>query len=113
MAFKKYAEFKGRATRKEYWMFLLVHVTVALIVAFTESWFFAESTILSNLYGLLTFMPALAIGVRRLHDTGNTGWYILIPVANLVYLLMPTKKGKNEFGEEPTFTNKESSDHQS
>lgn len=81
---KKYAVFSGRAHRREFWMFLLVHVIIMLILGFIS-----ES--LTSLYSLLVLLPALGVSVRRLHDTGKSGWWILlhfIPVIGTVILLV-------------------------
>lgn len=97
---KKYAEFTGRATRKEFWLFYLINFLISFVLGFVMA-FITESTIVTDLYGLFLLMPSLAVGVRRLHDTGNTGWYILIPFANIIFLLLKGQKGKNEYGEDP------------
>lgn len=85
----KYADFEGRASRSEYWWFaLLVFVLsyipfVGIIVSFAA------------------LLPSLAVGVRRLHDTGRCGWWILVPIANLVFLATEGAHFPNEYGPVP------------
>lgn len=88
----KYATFAGRATRSEYWYYMLFIFLVAVVlnaIGTSLSVFFLErtsgvyamsgGTILINLFiALLTFIPSLAVSVRRLHDLGKSGWYVLL-----------------------------------
>ena len=82
---KKYATFTGRASRSEYWWFVLAYVIVGIVISLLGN-------ILSLLYFVALIVPALAVGFRRLQDTGRPGWYILIPTATglLLRLLTPT-----------------------
>lgn len=68
---QKYATFSGRASRSEFWWFVLAYVIGMLIVSLVP--------ILPILYVLALFVPMLAVGFRRLQDTGRPGWYFLIP----------------------------------
>ncbi len=79
----KYADFSGRASRSEYWYFVLFSYIV--VFAFDAAHLSALSTLVS--LGLL--LPTLGAGVRRLHDTERSGWWILVPIANLVFLAQP------------------------
>jgi len=110
-AFKKYAVFSGRATRAEFWYFVLFHtiVYVGLLVVDTITGTYNPSTpqyagLLSSLYLSATFIPFLALGVRRLHDIGRSGWLIgiyfvlleytskvisLYPEASILHYLLP------------------------
>lgn len=86
----KYADFKGNAGRTEYWTFVVVYIILAAICG-------AISQILSSILGLVLFIPNLAVTVRRLHDRGKSGWWVLIalvPVIGTIYLiyLLATKK---------------------
>ncbi|UYV36219.1 DUF805 domain-containing protein [Rhodobacteraceae bacterium D3-12] len=71
---EKYANFSGRASRSEYWWFLLAVVIGAVVLSLPGIW------ILSTVYSLALFLPAAAAGARRLQDTGRPGWYIFIPM---------------------------------
>ncbi|RUO30060.1 DUF805 domain-containing protein [Aliidiomarina sedimenti] len=93
---KQYAVFQGRARRKEYWMFILFNLIVSFVLGFIDGvigTFDAEIGLglLSGVYALAIFIPSLAVLVRRLHDTGRSGWWIfisLIPLIGLIVLLV-------------------------
>ena len=77
-ALKKYVQFSGRSRRKEYWLFTLLNLLISLAVASLEIQVGMSDNIggglLSNLYALAVLIPGIAVGVRRLHDTGRSGW---------------------------------------
>ena len=83
-AFKLYAQFNGRATRKEYWMFTLLNTIV--IIALTVAGAFAHQPMLALAYHLIALIPSWAIAVRRAHDAGKSGWFLWIPIYSLILL---------------------------
>jgi uncharacterized membrane protein YhaH (DUF805 family) len=98
---QKYATFSGRASRSEYWYWILSFwIGWYIIVAFTR---------LYPIYELGLFVPTLAVGVRRLHDSNHSGWWILLPLVNLFLLISPPVE-PNRFGGDalasttPTYT---------
>ena len=93
-AFIKYATFEGRARRKEYWYFVLF----SFIINFLLALFFAPLSLISQLTLLL---PNIAVSVRRMHDVGKSGWYILIPVYNLILFFTNGDDGQNDYGSDP------------
>ena len=97
---KKYADFNGRARRKEYWMFLLFHIILIYGLMFLASQY-PSAIYVYVVYVLGTFLPALAVSVRRMHDVGKSGWYILIPIYNLILHCTDGEEGKNEYGNNP------------
>lgn len=96
MVWKQYAEFSGRARRKEYWMFTLIHSLILLgvyLVGLLLSVFLIgiPLLILGGLYSLAAVIPSLAVSVRRLHDVGKSGWWLLlgfIPIVGAIILLV-------------------------
>lgn len=56
---------------------------------------------LANIYSLAVLLPAIGVGVRRMHDVGKSGWFILIPIYNLILAATEGDKGPNEYGEDP------------
>ncbi|MFJ1748335.1 DUF805 domain-containing protein [Streptomyces sp. NPDC088116] len=80
---KKYAVFSGRARRKEYWMFVLFNFIIAMVLAVVDA-LAGAGGIISGLYTLAVLIPSIAVGVRRLHDTGRSGWWMLIALVPLV-----------------------------
>ena len=104
---KKYAVFEGRARRTEYWMFFLFNLIISFVIGFVEG-MFGSPGILYLIYALAVLIPGIAVSVRRLHDIGKSGWWILIglvplvgPIILLVFAVMDSQPGDNEFGPNP------------
>jgi uncharacterized membrane protein YhaH (DUF805 family) len=112
-ALKKYAVFSGRSRRKEYWFFVLFNVLASIVLAAIDGAtgsFNPETGMgtLGTIYALAVLLPSLAVSVRRLHDTGRSGWWLLIglvPVIGaivlLVFMVQDSKPGENQFGANP------------
>ncbi len=79
---KKYANFGGRARRKEYWMFILFHVIIILVLGAVDfaMRFSRDSYYLMPIYTMMTMLPHAAVTVRRLHDTGKSAWWLLLAI---------------------------------
>ena len=137
MPLKRYAEFSGRSRRKEYWMYVLLLVIVGVVLGVIEGAMGLQQTVggiygpLSLIFVLATFIPSLAVGVRRLHDTERSGWWILLPIVPyalsifmlfsgslamagilamvalglaivlLVFMVLDGTKGPNKYGPDP------------
>lgn len=108
-ALKQYADFSGRARRKEFWIFYLVNILISWALSILDfmfsTYFF---TIVSFVYSLAVFIPTIASGVRRLHDIGKSGAYILLiflPLIGWIWLLillcMEGESKPNHWGEDP------------
>ncbi|MFJ7795609.1 DUF805 domain-containing protein [Pseudomonas sp. NPDC096950] len=97
---KKYAVFNGRASRREYWMFILINLGISIGLIVLET-LLGGKGYLSNLYSLAVFLPGLAAAVRRMHDTDRSGWWILLPIVNIVFLAQDSQPGDNRFGPNP------------
>lgn len=102
-AFKEYATFKGRATRREYWMFFLVNMIIAVVMGFCIG-FFRLPPVLVNIYQLVILIPSIALAARRLHDIDHSGWWMLLPLYNLYLFCVPSDAGANRFGPPPAKT---------
>jgi uncharacterized membrane protein YhaH (DUF805 family) len=109
---KKYAVFSGRARRKEYWMFFLISLLISAVLIAIDSLIgtFSQTGfgLLQGLYSLAVLIPSIAVTVRRLHDTGRTGWWILIgliPVVGgivlIIFMLLDSQPGVNQYGPNP------------
>ena len=96
---KQYADFDGRARRKEYWMFLLFNIIVSILIGIISG--VLRLPILGNLYTLAVLVPSIAVGVRRMHDTGHSGWFLLIPFYNLYLACIEGDQSANPYGENP------------
>jgi uncharacterized membrane protein YhaH (DUF805 family) len=100
---KKYAVFSGRARRKECWRFFLFN----WIIVFGLGWMdllIDGPGVLGKLYVLIVLIPSIAVGVRRMHDTDHSGWWLLLPIVNLVFLVQDSKQSDNRFGSNPKVT---------
>lgn len=110
---QQYADFSGRARRKEYWMFVLFNAIVAFVISFILGLIVGLTGItalayLSYIYTLAVLIPSLAVCVRRLHDVGKSGWMYLIcliPVVGWIWLIVlfctDSQKGSNKWGNNP------------
>jgi uncharacterized membrane protein YhaH (DUF805 family) len=105
---KKYAVFNGRARRKEYWMFFLFNLIIGFILGFVEGLVHKGFGILGAVYSLLVFLPGLGVAIRRLHDTGRSGWWLLlglIPLLGmivlLIFMLIGSDPAENNYGPNP------------
>ncbi len=96
---QNYATFGGRARRSEYWYFVLFNVIVSFILAFVDV--AMGSSILSNIYTVAVIIPSIAVGVRRMHDVGKSGWFLLIPIYNFILACTNGVAGDNEYGPDP------------
>ncbi len=125
--FKKYADFQGRARRKEYWMFTLINtlisavvITILLIIGLSGILLGGSGTVAGApvlyyasvailwIYALAILIPSLAVTVRRLHDAGHSGWRLLlalIPIVGgiiiFVFTVSDSKPGDNQYGPNP------------
>jgi uncharacterized membrane protein YhaH (DUF805 family) len=105
----QYFDFSGRARRKEYWMFMLLSILLSWTLAIIDIVFgIYIFSIISTIYSLLIFIPSLAVFLRRLHDSGYSGWYlflILVPFLGWIWLLvllcLESEPGQNKWGENP------------
>jgi uncharacterized membrane protein YhaH (DUF805 family) len=110
---KKYAVFRGRAGRPEYWYFTLIYflASIVLVVLDAIAGTFAAGSgvgLLSGIFSVALALPVLAVTVRRLHDTGRSGWWLLIVLVPLigaivlvVFTLQAGTEGANRFGPGP------------
>jgi len=103
---KKYAVFSGRARRKEYWMFMLFHVLIAMALGVVDglSGGTGGASVFGSLYQVATVLPALAAGVRRMHDTDHSGWWLIVPGISLIFAVQAGQDGDNRFGPDPKAT---------
>lgn len=104
-ALQKYVDFDGRDTRRQYWMFFLFWFVFGLLVALLGK--MLDAKFLSEIYSIVLLLPSLAIGARRLHDTGRSGWWQLIglipiigPIVLIVFFVQDSHP-ENEYGPNP------------
>ncbi|MDZ4019324.1 DUF805 domain-containing protein [Pseudomonas sichuanensis] len=97
---KKYAVFKGRARRKEYWLFVLINFLITIAFGYLDN-VLGTNPLLSLVYALVLMIPSIAVAVRRLHDSDHRGWWLLVPIVGLVFLFIDGTPGNNRFGPSP------------
>ena len=131
---KRYWDFDGRTARKEFWMFILISMIITIILAIVDGVIGAqivlyqwapiagdsaagieptsirpiEIGILQNIYVLAVFLPSLGVAIRRLHDTGRSGWWWLMNfvccigwIVLIVFYVLPGTEGDNKYGPDP------------
>ncbi|MFL6088927.1 MAG: DUF805 domain-containing protein [Aeromicrobium sp.] len=97
-----YAKFDGRARRSEYWYFVLFYVAVVIVLEILGGILGrAVGGVLLALFLLGVIIPMIAVGVRRMHDTDHSGWWLICPIVPLVFALMDGSPGPNRFGPSP------------
>jgi uncharacterized membrane protein YhaH (DUF805 family) len=108
-ALRQYADFKGRAQRKEYWMFtlfnLIIMVVLQLVGGGGEG---GLGDVLSGIYSLGVLLPSVGVTVRRLHDIGKSGWWALLMIIPIIgalvliyFAVQDSQEGSNEYGPNP------------
>lgn len=109
---KKYAVFSGRARRKEYWYFVLFNILIGVLLGFVEGLIGlapnSPQSVLGTIYALAVLLPGLGVSVRRLHDTGKSGWWLLIAlvpliggIVLLIFMVQDSDAGDNPYGPSP------------
>ena len=118
MPYRRYVDFSGRSQRKEYWMFQLLVVIVYFVATLLitmgapsidpvtgqmsgGSALATVGTAILGIFWLGTIIPAIAVAVRRMHDQDRSGWWILCPIANIIFLFIDGTPGTNRFGPDP------------
>lgn len=109
-AIKNYAKFTGRARRREYWMFILFNFVIGFFLGIIDGLlgtFNAEAQVglLGTLYSLFVLIPSIALSVRRLHDIGRTGWWLLIAfipfigaIVLLIFFVLDSREEGSKYG---------------
>ena len=99
---KKFADFEGRSRRKEYWMFFLFVLLVVFILGLLDFMISPGGIgIIALIFQLGVLVPSIAVAIRRMHDVGKSGWFILIPIYNLILAVSDGEKGTNQYGPDP------------
>lgn len=96
---KNYTTFTGRARRSEYWYFTLFNVLISIIIGVVGGYLNLPK--ISSYYTFATLCPAIAVGVRRMHDVGKSGWYLLIPIYNIILACKEGDSIENKYGLNP------------
>lgn len=102
--FSQYTGFSGRARRSEYWFWYLFQVIVGVVLSVIAQ----NTSSLVNVVSLALVLPTIAVEFRRLHDTGRSGWFVLlncIPVVGqiilIIFCVQDSQPGENKYGPNP------------
>lgn len=110
---KKYAVFVGRSGRPEYWYFALFNFIISIVLGFIDGVIGSSGAVggigvFGGLYGLAVLVPGIGVSIRRLHDTGRSGWWLLISlvpfvgfIVVLVFMVLESDAGENQYGASP------------
>jgi uncharacterized membrane protein YhaH (DUF805 family) len=91
--FNNYANFKGRASRSEFWWWtLFTSIVSAAVSGFFGLDYFASAAL---------FLPSIAVGCRRMHDIGRRGWWQIVPIASLIFACQKSLQEMNQYGPPP------------
>lgn len=116
--FSNYCNFKGRARRSEYWYFTLLNIIITAVLSLIQtglrmngnssSPLIVVCLVLQYVYSFAVLLPGLGVGVRRLHDTGRSGWFyllMLIPLVGaivvIIFFAQDSQPGTNKYGPNP------------
>lgn len=108
---KRYVDFSGRASRKEFWMFFLINFLIAMGVFALDRLILDADTLpyLYVIYGVVVMLPTLGVTVRRLHDSDRSGWWYFIAfvpfvggIVLLIFLITKGSQGENRYGSAPS-----------
>ena len=98
---------KGRTRRRDYWIAMLINIAVSIMLA-NMGRVVSSFTSVYNFFSLMAFVPTITINIRRLHDIGKRGWYIILSAVPLlgimllgIWFLGDSQPGTNKFGENP------------
>lgn len=83
--FNRFSDTSGRSTRPQFWYFALFYI----MVNFLSSLIFSD--LIDLIVSIAIFIPYLTVAIRRMHDVGRSGWFVIVPIVNLVFLASPTK----------------------
>ena len=93
----KYATFTGRASRSEYWFFVLFTFIVGLVAGFISG--IVGSDVIGYAIQIAFWIPGLAVSIRRMHDVDKSGWFILVPIYSFILSVTAGTVGSNRFGD--------------
>lgn len=105
--FKQYADFSGRARRKEFWMFYLFTNLATLVFRILDNLLgtnfgdYDKNGILETMYSIIVLIPFFAVTARRMHDVGKSAWFMLIPFYNFYLTLLDSEPHVNKWGDNP------------
>lgn len=113
LALKKFGDFSGRSRRSEYWYFVLYYVLIGIALGFVDTLLGTTNDLLpigllETVFTLAMLIPSGSVSIRRLHDIGKSGWWLLLsmlPIVGtiilIVFFFQDSQPGMNEYGANP------------
>lgn len=104
--FKRYNDFKGRSGRAEFWYFFLLNFVLSWAISLVVAPILGATiaSLLNLAVAIVFIVPGIAVGVRRMHDVNKCGWFILIPIYNIILAATEGDKHSNLYGPDPYST---------
>ena len=102
--FQNYVNFQGRSSRGAYWFWVLASIGISFVTGFIDGLIFGAAGPVNGLFILATLIPSISLGVRRLHDIGRSGWWLLISltiigiILLIVWACFPGERKENDYG---------------
>jgi uncharacterized membrane protein YhaH (DUF805 family) len=109
-AYRKFGDFKGRARRSEFWYWYLFFVLGLIVLATLGSFLGTFGYVLYGIFLIGSLIPSLSLSVRRMHDAGKSGWFLLIPIYGMILHFIDSEPGTNKWGPNPKENNQNSQD---
>jgi uncharacterized membrane protein YhaH (DUF805 family) len=106
---KDFTDFNGRSRRYEFWGFMLILIIIRTVTSTWDNILFDGNDVFRAIINVLFFLPLLALKVRRLHDVGRSGWWMLLGLTGIGYLVLlywfvkDSEPGENEYGVSPKY----------
>ena len=100
---KKWNDFSGRARRAEYWWFAIINTFISIPLQILSSEVSGVFGILYLIFAVAGIIPGLAVAIRRMHDTGHSGWWIIVPIVNFIFAVSDSHKAPNKYGPSPKY----------
>jgi uncharacterized membrane protein YhaH (DUF805 family) len=96
----KYVYFSGRASRSTFWYFILFTLIGSFVTGFIDGILYPynELALIESLFSLMVFLPSIAVSIRRMHDINRVGWWILLPLVNIVFYCLKGHSEPNKYG---------------
>ena len=100
VCFSKYVDFSSRASRSEFWYWVLFTLVAGFVTGFLDGLFFTYNDLMpiNSMFSLATLLPTIAVSARRLHDINRNGWWQLFPIVNIIFWCQKGEPHSNHYG---------------
>lgn len=102
-AWKNSFNYKGRLRRSAFWFYILFYFIFYIVISIVDAVLNAGGALVA-IYTIASIFPNISTGIRRMHDIGRSGWWILLPIVNLIFFVQDSKPEINEYGPSPKYS---------